>query len=137
MRIAITGGNGFIGKNVCNELLKLGYYVNLVQRSVSSVSIPESNLVRIFKINNIGSYTEWFDSINDVECIIHCAGQNNLKFKKNKLSIYREVNVNGTINLLYEAVKRGVKRFIYLSTIKVNGEETKNQKSKKTPKKSD
>ena len=69
---------------------------------------------------------KWIDVLDGVNCVIHCAAKTHLlkDLKKNSLFAFRKVNVEGTINLAKQAAACGVKRLIFLSSIKVNGEKT-------------
>lgn len=129
IRIGITGASGFIGKELCNKLLKLNYKLNVVIRSSSNFDIKNDNL-QICKIDKIGPNTNWKEFLKDIDLIIHCAAQNNdknLLTKKDK-ELFHSVNVLGTENLIKQAAKFKIKRIIYLSTAKVHGETTKDYK---------
>ena len=98
-----------------------------------SLSFNNSNYEKI-SIGNINSETNWSKALKNCDCIIHCAGvtkQNDQVSKKK----YFEVNFEGTKKLALDAVSAGVKKIIFLSSIKVNGESTnkyfKNKGSKK------
>ncbi|HIF9221433.1 TPA: UDP-glucose 4-epimerase family protein [Photobacterium damselae] len=118
--ILITGGSGFLGSNLIEKLddrcLKVlvrdSRYINscceIIEDTISS------------QVNYDGSL---FDS---VECVVHCAARVHVMNDalNNPLDAYREVNTAGTLNLARQAVNSGVKRFIFISSIKVNGEST-------------
>lgn len=116
MLIAITGGNGFLGSYLSNYLLKKNFKVRRIQRK---------NDKSCFVIKHINENTDWTKALKDVEVIVHCAAKvhifNNSKEKIN--SIY-SFNVNTTKILAKQAAKLGVKKFIFISTVKVFGEET-------------
>jgi UDP-glucose 4-epimerase len=116
--ICITGATGFLGKHLVDVLKN-----NLVLTSRSSFSV-DGNLCFI---KNIDKHTNYSDMLINVSCIIHCAGRVHIFNDKSTDSLqkYREVNTEGTLNLAKQAVKAGVKRFIFISSIKVNGECTK------------
>ena len=117
MLIAVTGSNGFVGKNVCNHLESIGYSIRRIQRSVN-----ENN----FNINQINSKTCWELALRDVEIVIHCASKldEQTGLFSAEIDSFEEVNFKGTRNLAEQCEKFGVRRFIFLSTIKVNGEFT-------------
>lgn len=75
---------------------------------------------------SITSHTDWSDSIVDIDCVVHCAARVHQmnESEDDAVSLYQEVNVAGTLNLARQAVDAGVKRFVFLSSIKVNGEST-------------
>jgi len=80
----------------------------------------------ILVVGNIDSTTDWKDPLTDVEVVIHLANRAHVLNDqvRDPLAIFREVNVAGTIQLAKQAVESGVKRFIFVSSIKVNGEQT-------------
>lgn len=122
--ILVTGAAGFLGLHLCQHLLAQGHVVKAVGRQ-ASFPISDSNLT-YHQIENIDGKTVWTGLLNDVSVVVHLAARvhhmNDHKMKA--LSAYQEVNVRGTQQLVREAVKGKVSRFIYISTIKVNGEKT-------------
>ena len=127
-KILVTGGNGFIGKAICENLKKKNYKINITSRTDLVSNFKD---LRFYKINEIDENTKWSQALDKVSCLIHCAAKTHVmkNLKKNSLISFRRVNVQGTINLAKQAAACGVKRFIFLSSIKVNGERT--DKSKK------
>ncbi|WP_180074652.1 NAD-dependent epimerase/dehydratase family protein [Acinetobacter sp. YH12116] len=124
MRVLITGANGFLGKFICQYLSDKGYSV-----------IAHTRTPQVFNYSNVENIN--FDlndnldhiDLSEVEVIIHCAGRAHVMHETaaSPLEAYRQTNVQGTLNLAQKAVQSGVKRFIYLSSIKVNGEQTTTQ----------
>ena len=113
MKVAVTGANGFVGTHICNFLTEQGFQVNRISRSEKRGFI---------NINQIDSSTNWEYALKDVEIVIHCASKlDGPKFKEKK-NEFNKINYLGTKRLAEESLKAGVKRFIYLSSIKVNGE---------------
>ncbi len=112
MKIAITGANGFVGNNISNYLTQKGIDILRVQRkrSVNSVFIPKCD-----------KNTNWNKALKDVDTVIHCAAivhqEKNVAFDD-----YYKINVQGTESLINQAVKAGVKNIVFISSIKVNGE---------------
>lgn len=136
-KILVTGTSGFVGGALSSNLSNSGSIVIGTVRSQDNLSKILNKNLKIYKIGNIDSKTDWSNPLNEVEYIIHSAGMTNIKkIENDKLSAYRLVNVEGTRNLAEQAVSRGIKRFIFLSSIKVNGERTfksKNFKYNDTP----
>lgn len=124
IKVAVTGAAGFVGSEICRLLLKKSYAVRGIVRSLDSVC--PINGVEYVGIGNIHSTTDWSSALAGVNCVIHCAAKVNIvnEFDKGMVSELREVNVAGTKRLSEEAASLGVKRLVYLSSIKVNGEKT-------------
>lgn len=124
MKLLITGANGFVAKNFIKYYGELGNLC-LLDRD----PIPDNYHSKTI-IKNIDSKTNYADCIQDVDCIIHCAARVHLMSDESSdpLKAYREVNTAGTINFAKQAIDAGVKRFIFISSIKVNGENTNDAK---------
>ena len=127
MRIAVTGALGFLGQALCADLLLLRYSVRGVIRSRDSLSQGSTDGLETIAVGDIGSTTDWSSALPSVGRVIHCAARAHVmhKTEADAISAYRAVNVEGTLNLARQAAALGVKRFVFLSSIKVNGENTK------------
>lgn len=130
MNLLITGANGFLGSHLCGYFSNQKNYNVFAQTRRNLIESNENIKAVAFDLND---NLENID-LSHVDVIIHCAGRAHVMKEtvENPLDIYRQVNVSGTVNLAKKAIDSGVKRFIYLSSIKVNGEET----TEKTPFKS-
>lgn len=117
--ILVTGANGFVGQALCEELQIRNRKHKGVVRKIDSEKSKQ-----YFAIGNIDSDTDWSNTLIGVECVIHCAARTHIMHEKNKntLEAYRTINVEGTRQLAIQAASSGVKRLIYISSIKVNGE---------------
>lgn len=122
MRVLVTGANGFVGRPLCAELNKRGQTVIAALRSLSSVA--GASEVKI--MNTIDSQVDWSDLLCGVGVVIHLAARVHVMqdSSADPLAEFRKVNVLGTENLARQAVRAGVKRLVYVSSIKVNGETT-------------
>ncbi|MDH4414476.1 MAG: NAD-dependent epimerase/dehydratase family protein [Rhizobium sp.] len=114
----ITGASGFIGSHLVADMRRRGLPI----RPVSRREAPG--------ITKIGSYTaetDWQPHLQDVDHIVHLAARVHVmrETDADPLTAFRRANVDATLNLARQAASAGVKRFIFMSTIKVNGEETK------------
>ena len=121
MKIAITGAGGFIGRSLSKSLRGKAYEFSKVVR------IKKKDDMENTAIGEISSSTDWSKALEGVDCIIHCAGLAHVlnSTGKNKLlSNYDEINALGTLNLAEQAANKGVRRIIFLSSVKVNGEVT-------------
>lgn len=121
-KILVTGASGFIGNALCKRLFKSNYVTYSVVRN-SSARLSDNDFNQIL-INEINSNTNWKKILNNINCIVHCAGIAHNMNKNNNLNFYRSTNLDGTKHLAEQAAEAGVKRLIFLSSIKVNGEYT-------------
>jgi UDP-glucose 4-epimerase len=121
-KILVTGANGFVGQNIYKNLIKLNYFVRGTVRNLDTALINCN--AKYISVGNIDAETKWYNALQGVDCIIHCAGLTYINTKKKFLDFYSLVNRDGTKQLAEQAVKAGVKRLIFLSTAGVNGEQT-------------
>ena len=124
MKVLITGSNGFIGQHLVSNL-RNEKGISLVLSSRKYVE-SLSGLADQFIFPSIDSSSDWKKVLVGVDTVVHLAGiAHDTKLNpKNSDIKYIESNIKTTSNLARQAVKAGVNRFIYLSSIKVNGEET-------------
>ena len=117
----MTGASGFVGRSLMLALLKSGAEVKAAVRS--PIDLPGAEVCLIDSIDN---RTVWGKNLKGINTVIHCAGRAHVMndLFANPLPEYRRINVGGTINLARQAAAAGVKRFIFLSSVKVNGEQT-------------
>ncbi len=117
MRVLITGSSGFIGQSVSSELELRGEQVVRVVRKERPNSLV---------VGDIGPNTCWREGLSLCEAVIHLAARVHVLDDKSSdpLEEFRRVNVAGTANLARQAAAAGVRRFVFLSSIKVNGEST-------------
>jgi nucleoside-diphosphate-sugar epimerase len=117
-RVLVTGANGFVGRILCEALASRGLKVRAATRTPASVA--DENVV----IGQIGSHTDWSAALEDVQWVFHLAARVHMLGRPAPadLETYREVNARGTAVLATAAARAAVGRFVYLSSIKVNGE---------------
>jgi nucleoside-diphosphate-sugar epimerase len=122
MKFMISGAGGFVGRALCAELFRRGQSVSAAVRSDKS-SIKNTEAIIIGAID---SETKWADALCDVDVVIHLAARVHVMREKaaDPLAEFLQVNLHGTSNLARQAACFGVKRFVYVSSIKVNGEQT-------------
>jgi UDP-glucose 4-epimerase len=125
MKILITGANGFVGLPLVQHLTSTGHQVVGVVRSHDSLTTLNSH-IQLKAIGDIDEITDWQDCLDGAKSVIHLANRAHVMDEQtsNSLALYRKVNTEGTLNLARQAAAAGVKRFIFLSSIKVNGEST-------------
>ncbi len=116
----MTGSSGFIGAAICEALTERGYLVRRAARR----GLKNKDQQNYYVINEIGPNTQWSEGVKGIDLVIHLAAHVHIakNTKANSLEIFRRVNVEGTARLARIAALAGVKRFIYLSSVKVNGE---------------
>ena len=121
----VTGANGFIGTPVCEHLLSIGRKVQGAIRSPDR-SVTMAAGCKSISVGDIGPQTFWGDALAGVEAVVHLAARVHIRHdaRAAKLSTYRHINTEGTLNLARQCAAAGVRRFIFLSSIKVNGERT-------------
>ncbi len=119
-RILVTGATGFVGTTLCELLSQSGYRVRAALRS-NRVTAPG---IEAHVVGEIDSSTEWAAALEGVEYVIHAAARvHALNDVPSNADLYVETNTHGTRRLAAAAAGSGVRRFVFLSTIKVNGEE--------------
>jgi len=119
--ILITGANGFIGRNLCTFLKEKGYFVRgAVRNNVRDVSGVDEYV----QVGDINESTDWQQALAGVDTVINLAARVHIMNdpEANPIDVFRKVNVLGIERLARMAAKAGVKRFIFISSVKVNGE---------------
>jgi len=121
--ILITGANGFIARSLSKELKKKNKFKNVLGTTRSLQQVD--NYDRVFPIGDIEKIESWKVILKDVHVVVHLAGRAHItreKFK-NPLEKFRKVNRDATVKLAKECISAGVRRFIFVSSIGVLGEQ--------------
>ncbi|MEN6078649.1 NAD-dependent epimerase/dehydratase family protein [Chromobacterium piscinae] len=115
-KVLITGSDGFVGSALTSALLNSDYKIVMASRT------NERNSSAI-AVGDINSTTDWAVALRNCSTVIHLAGRAHVlnERSQNPLESFREINSRGTINLARQAAKQGVKRFVFISSIGVNG----------------
>lgn len=118
----VTGASGFVGSAMCVELLRRGWEVSAALRT--SAHAPQG--VEVAVVGDIDGATDWTAALEGVDVVIHLAARVHVMkdAAADPLAEFLKVNLYGTSNLAQQAASAGVKRFVYVSSVKVNGEQT-------------
>lgn len=129
MKILVTGANGFVGSAFCHRLLEADMEINATTRSASSV-LPSSDLLTNHAVGDMDSQTNWKTVLTGVGVVVHLAARVHMMNDRatDPIREFLRVNHEATANLARQAASVGVSRFVYLSSIKVNGESTEIEK---------
>ena len=119
-RVLVTGGQGFVGKALAAGALSKGFTVRVSSRQKL---IPSERCLEFSQVGDLGPKTDWLAALRDVDVVVHCAGRAHVMkdMASDPLAVFRAVNFEGTLNLARQAIAAGVKRFVFLSSIGVNG----------------
>lgn len=118
----VTGANGFVGSYLCSEMINRGTRVRVALRTSNS----KQKAFEFSVVGQIDEQTNWTEALSGVDVVIHLAARVHVMQDESSdpLAEFRKVNVAGTENLARQVARAGVKRFVYVSSIKVNGEAT-------------
>ncbi|MBU6958471.1 SDR family oxidoreductase [Pseudomonas sp. CVAP len=123
--ILVTGGSGFLGGALIKHLAKAREYSLTAPVRDLGVTLPPD--VRLLPTTDLNEVTDWHLALVNIDIVVHTAARVHVMKETvaDPLSVFRAVNVNGTLNLARQAAAAGVKRFVFISSIKVNGEFTR------------
>ena len=124
MKVMVTGANGFVGKSLCAALLGKGDCVlGAIRRAAPDEQPGPADYI---PVGEISPATDWSAALNGVEVVIHLAARVHVMHEtaSDPLTEFRKVHTEGTAHLARSAAASGVKRLVYVSSIKVNGEQT-------------
>lgn len=122
-RVLVTGASGFVGGGLLGRLSLDGWQV----RGSTRHDAPRGrSLIELVTVPDMGPATDWSSALSGVATIVHCAARVHVvkDTVADPLAEFRRVNLAGTLNLARQADREGVKRFIFVSSIGVNGAET-------------
>jgi nucleoside-diphosphate-sugar epimerase len=129
--VLVTGANGFAGRSVCRLLLKRGWRVRAAVRDPTQAdalrNTPDAPQdLEVALVRNIGPDTHWKELLRGCKAVVHLAAHVHMMrdHAVDPLGEFRRVNRAATIKLAGDAVAAGVRRFLFASTVKVNGEDS-------------
>jgi len=123
--ILVTGASGFVGGFLCKRLLAAGFFVRGTLLACENTSALSEGVQPVV-IEPLGVETSWDEALAGIDTVIHLAARVHVMDDSaiDPLTEFRKVNTEGSLRLARESARLGVKRFVFISTIKVNGEET-------------
>lgn len=119
--ILVTGSNGFVGRALCERLGRDGLAVRGAVRGGARAGQVN--------VGNLDGNTDWEAALDGCDTVLHCAARVHVMADAeiDPLRAYREVNVEATVHLARRALAHGLRRFVFVSSVKVNGEITHEQ----------
>jgi nucleoside-diphosphate-sugar epimerase len=126
MKVLVTGASGFVGSALCGQLIERGLTTTGVVRHFPANPVQG---VDYQIVSGLSNSKLWKEILVGMDVVVHCAARAHVmnESEVDPLAVFREVNVEGTRYLAEQAASYGIKRFIYISSIKVNGEATSEQ----------
>lgn len=122
MRIVVTGASGFVGRRIVVALADAGHDVVAASRQSCAVE----KLATWRKCPDLDAAADWSGILAGADAVVHAAARVHVMTERSRdpLSEFRRVNVEGAVALARQAIDAGVRRFVFISSIKVNGEQT-------------
>jgi nucleoside-diphosphate-sugar epimerase len=123
-RVLVTGATGFVGRALLTRLILDKFIVSAAVRN----NCDFIDKVKSINVGEFSSSTQWDSALLDIDVVIHLASRVHIMNDQaeDPLAEYRKINVDVSLNIARQAATAGVRRFIFLSSIKVNGESTPN-----------
>ncbi|WP_312932370.1 SDR family oxidoreductase [Pseudomonas sp.] len=122
--ILVTGANGFVGRALVEHLLTSQPRPVIAAVRQADADLPPKASRRVAPA--LGPTAQWASALKGVECVVHAAARVHVMQDAvaDPLQAFRQVNTAGTLALATQAAQAGVRRFVFISSIKVNGEQT-------------
>lgn len=126
MTVLLTGASGFVGSAVRRSLRQEGVTVRPVFRHETSFRQLDAGIDATVLQASFDGDTDWRTAVAEIDTVVHCAARVHVMHDTvaEPLTEFRKINTCGTINLARQAAAAGVQRFVFISSVKVNGEIT-------------
>ncbi|MGH6711505.1 MAG: NAD-dependent epimerase/dehydratase family protein [Bradyrhizobium sp.] len=112
--VLVTGASGFVGRHLAHFLARNGW---AVRRATRTASGSDDEVL----VGSIGPTTEWQPALAGIDAVVHLAARVHHQHEEHAVELYRDVNIEGTLQLARNAAEAGVKNFIFVSTVLVHG----------------
>ena len=135
MKVLVTGGAGYIGSVLVDNLISEGHQVTVID-DLSNGFAENIHKDVIFIAGSILDNNALNEALSGVEAVLHLAAKIRVEEGESNPDLYKNVNVDGTLNLLKLCKEKGIKKFIFASTAAVYGEPEDfpvTEKSKEAP----
>lgn len=125
MRVLLTGANGFVGRGMQVRLLSDNKHS--LRSAMREIPVDPPAGLDVCIVPSLGADADWREALQDVEAVVHCAARVHVMQEQalDPLAEFRRANVEGTLCLARQAIEAGVRRFVFVSSIKVSGEQTR------------
>lgn len=122
----VSGANGFVGRQLCAALAAGGHSLRLALRGQPERDDSLLRLGRPIVVGDVDGMTDWSPALAGATAVVHLANRAHVMVESaaDSLAVYRRINVDGTRRLAEQAAAAGVRRLVYLSSVKVLGEAT-------------
>jgi len=130
LNVLVTGADGFVGRALSQALTTAGHRVRRAVRTLPGAASPDT-----IAVGDIGGSPDWTSALAGIEVVVHLAGRAHVMREEatvDPAAAYRRTNVTGTEQLARAAAAAGVRRLVFVSSIKVNGEATRDAPFRKT-----
>jgi nucleoside-diphosphate-sugar epimerase len=124
VRLLVTGATGFVGRHVLKQAREAN--VEHLRAAVRRPTVAELGDVDVAQVGDLGRDTNWRAALDGVDAVVHAAARVHVMRETSAEADeeYRRINTEGTLALARQAAASGVRRFVFVSTVKVNGERT-------------
>ena len=127
--VLVTGADGFVGRALCETLATSSRQIRRAMRTAQP-GVPGA-----VAVGDIGGATDWGPALEGARCVVHLAARTHVLHEAviDPMTEYRRVNVDGSVQLARQAAGAGVRRLVFVSSVKVNGEKTAHPYTERDP----